>query len=72
MNAVINFMRGGGHPHAPLAGAASQTLRFYSGIECLMVEKLVYKIKKKKSSDHFNENSHFGDDKTQFLPFFVS
>ena len=34
MKAVLNFLRGGAPP--PHAGFAPQTLRLYSGIECLM------------------------------------
>ena len=40
-------------PHAPLAGAAPQTPRFCSGIESLMGNKPVYKIKN-KSKKHKN------------------
>ena len=38
-------------PHAPLAGAAPQTPRFCSGIESLMGNKPVYKIKTKSKQD---------------------
>jgi len=37
MKSVINFLSWGApRPHAPQAGAAPETLRFYSGLECLM------------------------------------
>ena len=44
---------GGSAPTYPLAGAAPQTPRFCSGIESLMGNKPVYKIKN-KSKKHDN------------------
>ena len=36
MKAVTNSLRRGLRPHTSLLGAAPQTFRFYSSIECLM------------------------------------
>ena len=54
MKAVINSLRWGAPPpHTPLDGAAPQTPRFFSGIESLLGNKPVYKIKN-KSKKHKN------------------
>ena len=65
MKAVIKFLRwGGSAPHTPQAGAEPQTPRFCSGIESLMGNKPVYKIKEKKSN-------YFQDNLTKFRDFFL-